>query len=202
MGNLSESFDIEDLMSYGDDLISLLNAKNGFEVVSQSFEDLKALRFVCDEDLNQTQRSIQDCKMKLVACKKKTEEAYSDVSCGDDDVERLQKELDEEMEIECKLKDELRVVAEELKDLNAQWTSVDEQRQSVKRKERDDLRAEKMLSMYASVTKVIPEVEDPSKISGYMVDREKKVIEKFQFETNKMTAYETCNSIWSIINKQ
>ena len=46
--------------------------------------------------------------MKLVACKKKTEEAYSDVSCGDDDVERLQKELDEEMEIECKLKDELR----------------------------------------------------------------------------------------------
>ncbi|XP_013724052.2 kinetochore protein SPC24 homolog [Brassica napus] len=202
MGNLSESFDIEDLMSYGDDLISLLNAKNGFEVVSQSFEDLKALRFVCDEDFNQTQRSIQDCKMKLVACKKKTEEAYSDVSCGDDDVERLQKELDEEMEIECKLKDELRVVAEELKDLNAQWMSVDEQRQSVKRKERDDLRAEKMLSMYASVTKVIPEVEDPSKISGYMVDREKKVIEKFQFETNKMTAYETCNSIWSIINKQ
>ncbi|CAN7113290.1 unnamed protein product [Brassica rapa subsp. narinosa] len=198
MGNLSESFDIEDLMSYGDDLISLLNAKNGFEVVSQSFEDLKALRFVCDEDLNQTQRSIQDCKKKLVACKKKTEEA----SCGDDDVERLQKELDEEMEIECKLKDELRVVAEELKDLNAQWTSVDEQRQSFKRKERDDLRAEKMLSMYASVTKVIPEVEDPSKISGYMVDREKKVIEKFQFETNKMTAYETCNSIWSIINKQ
>lgn len=202
MGNLSESFDIEDLMSYGDDLISLLNAKNGFEVVSQSFEDLKALRFVCDEDFNQTQRSIQDCKKKLVACKKKTEEAYSDVSCGDDDVERLQKELDEEMEIECKLKDELRVVAEELKDLNAQWMSVDEQRQSVKRKERDDLRAEKMLSMYASVTKVIPDVEDPSKISGYMVDREKKVIEKFQFETNKMTAYETCNSIWSIINKQ
>ncbi|CAG7890658.1 unnamed protein product [Brassica rapa] len=177
MGNLSESFDIEDLMSYGDDLISLLNAKNGFDVVSQSFEDLKALRFVCDEDLNQTERSIQDCKKKLVACKKKTEEA----SCGDDDVE---------------------LVAEELKDLNAQWMSVDEQRQSVKRKERDDLRAEKMLSMYASVTKVIPEVEDPSKISGYMVDREKKVIEKFQFETNKMTAYETCNSIWSIINKQ
>lgn len=198
MGNLSESFDIEDLMSYGDDLISLLNAKNGFDVVSQSFEDLKALRFVCDEDLNQTERSIQECRKKLVACKKKTEEA----SCGDDDVERLQRELDEEMEIECKLKDELRVVARELKDLNAQWTSVDEQRQSVKRKERDDLRAEKMLSMYASVTKVIPEVEDPSKISGYMVDREKKVIEKFQFETNKMTAYETCNSIWSIINKQ
>ncbi|KAJ0244285.1 Kinetochore protein SPC24 [Hirschfeldia incana] len=202
MGNQSESFNIKDLMSYGDDLISLLNAKNGFEVVSQSFEDLKALSLACDEDFNQTHESIKDCKKKLVACKKKTEEAYSDVSVGDDDVERLQKELDEEMEVERKLKDELRVVADELKDLNAQWTSVDEQRQSIKRKERDDLRAEKKLSMYASVTKVIPDVEDPSKISGYMVDREKKVIEKFQFEANKMTAYETCNSIWSIINKQ
>ncbi|CAN6818669.1 unnamed protein product, partial [Brassica oleracea] len=57
--------------------------------------------------------------------------------------------------------------------------------------------------MYACVTKVIPEadVNDPFKISGYMVDREKRV-EKFQLETNKMTAYESCNSIWSIINRQ
>uniref|UniRef100_A0A1J3HV89 Kinetochore protein Spc24 n=1 Tax=Noccaea caerulescens TaxID=107243 RepID=A0A1J3HV89_NOCCA len=106
------------------------------------------------------------------------------------------------MELECKLKDELRLVAEEVKDLNTQRTSIDEERQSTKRKVRDDLRAEKKLSMYASVTKIIPDVNDPSKISGYMVDREKRVIDKFQFEKDKMTAYETCNSIWSIINKQ
>ncbi|KAJ4898283.1 Uncharacterized protein Rs2_25077 [Raphanus sativus] len=62
----------------------------------------------------------------------------------------------------------------------------------------------KNLSMYACVTKVIPEadVNDRTKISGYMVDGEKR-IDKFQLETNKMTAYESCNSIWSIIiNKQ
>ncbi|CAA7051041.1 unnamed protein product [Microthlaspi erraticum] len=179
MGNLSENFDIEDLMSYGDDLIELLNVKNGFDVVSQSFQHLEALNFASDEDFNQIQGSTQECKKKLDACKKKTEEANSDVSAGD--------------EIE---------LAEELKDLNTQRTSIDEQRQSTKRKVRDDLRAEKKLSMYASVTKIIPDVTDPSKISGYLVDREKRVIEKFQFETNKMTAYETCNSIWSIINKQ
>lgn len=34
------------------------------------------------------------------------------------------------------------VVADELKDLNAQRTSIDEQRESIKRKKRDDLRAE------------------------------------------------------------
>uniref|UniRef100_A0A1J3D720 Uncharacterized protein n=1 Tax=Noccaea caerulescens TaxID=107243 RepID=A0A1J3D720_NOCCA len=201
MGNLSENFDIEDLMSYGDDLIELLNVKNGFDVVSQSFQHLEALNFASDEDFNQIQASTQDCKKKLDLCKKKTEEANSDVLAGDE-IERLQKELDEEMELECKLKDELRLVAEEVKDLNTQRTWIDEERQSTKRKVRDDLRAEKKLSMYASVTKIIPDVNDPSKISGYMVDREKRVIDKFQFEKDKMTAYETCNSIWSIINKQ
>ena len=49
-----------------------------------------------------------DCKKKLEACKKKTEEAYSDESAGDDDIERLQKELDEDMELESKINDELR----------------------------------------------------------------------------------------------
>lgn len=48
-----------------------------------------------------------DCKKKLDVCKKKTEETYSDVA-AEDEIERLQKELDEEMERECKLKDELR----------------------------------------------------------------------------------------------
>lgn len=59
MGNASENFDIEDLMSYGDDLINLLNVKNGFDVISQSFEQLKALNFACDEDFNEIQGSVQ-----------------------------------------------------------------------------------------------------------------------------------------------
>ncbi|XP_010486435.1 PREDICTED: uncharacterized protein LOC104764578 [Camelina sativa] len=201
MGIASENFDIEDLKSYGDDLISLLRVKNGFDEISQSSEQLKSLNFASDEDYTEIHGSIQDCKKKLDVCKKKTEEAYLDVSAAEDEIERLQKELDEEIELECKLKDELRVVADELNDLNAQLTSIAEHKNSTKRKARDNLRDEKKLSMYASVTQVIPDIDDPSKISGYMVDREKRVIEKFQFETNEMTAYETCNSIWSIINK-
>ncbi|KAH0934039.1 hypothetical protein HID58_011156 [Brassica napus] len=191
---MGENFDIQALMSYGDDLINLLNAKNRFDVVSQSFDHSEALH----EDLNQIQESIKDCKKKLEACKKKTDEAYSDVSARDDEIELL---------------------ADELKDLKAQWASIDEKRQSLKRKDRDDLRAEKKLSMYACVTKVIPEadVNDPFKISACilfafhnlfasrcsldMVDGEKRV-EKFQLETNEISAYESCNSIWSIINKQ
>ncbi|CAG7900892.1 unnamed protein product, partial [Brassica rapa] len=73
-----------------------------------SFNHSKALHFACDEDFNQIQESIKDCKKKLEACKKKTEEAYSDESAGDDDIVRLQKELDEDMELESKINDELR----------------------------------------------------------------------------------------------
>ncbi|CAF2089008.1 unnamed protein product [Brassica napus] len=78
--NERESSDIKDLISHGYDLINLLNSKNGFDVI---------------------QKSIKDCK-------KKTEEAYSDESTGDDDIERLQKELDEDMELESKINDALR----------------------------------------------------------------------------------------------
>ncbi|CAN7016357.1 unnamed protein product [Brassica rapa subsp. trilocularis] len=73
-----------------------------------SFNHSKALHLACDEDFNQIQEFIKDCKKKLEACKKKTEEAYSDESAGDDDIERLQKELDEDMELESKINDELR----------------------------------------------------------------------------------------------
>ncbi|KAH0935984.1 hypothetical protein HID58_013101 [Brassica napus] len=112
---MRESSDIKDLISYRYDLINLLNSKNGLGVVSHSFNHSKALHFACDEDFNQIQESIKDCKKKLEACKKKTEEAYSDESAGDDDIE---------------------LVADELRHLNAQWTSVDEKRQSLKSKDR------------------------------------------------------------------
>lgn len=89
--------------------------------------------------------------------------------------------------------------------------------------------------MYASITKVIPSIDDPLKTSGCilcflflsllfdlkilfndvvkgfealieytadMVNRDKKIIDKFEFNTGKRTDYETCNTIWEIINKQ
>ncbi|XP_013624161.1 PREDICTED: uncharacterized protein LOC106330179 [Brassica oleracea var. oleracea] len=134
--DLRPHFDIQNLISFGDDLINLLNSKNGFDVVSQSFDHSEALHFACDEDLNRIQESIKDCKKKLEAYKKKADEAYSDVSARDDEIERLQRELDEDMELERKINAERRVVADELKDLKAQWASIDEKRQSLKRKER------------------------------------------------------------------
>ncbi|XP_010543188.1 PREDICTED: uncharacterized protein LOC104816187 [Tarenaya hassleriana] len=201
MWDPSQKCDLEELLSYGDDLIKVLRDKKGFDVLAQSFEHLKAIQFSCDEDFSEIQRSIEDCQKKLDACKKKTEDTNSGI-VSDYELERIQKELDEELERERLLKEELRTIADEINDLNGQRALVEEQRLALKRKEQVGMRAEKMLSMYASVTKVIPNLDDPSKISGNMVDRDKTVIEKFEFDQTKMTAYEACNCVWNIVYKQ
>jgi len=46
---------------------------------------------------------------KLDVCKEKTDEANSEIA-DEEDFERLHKELDEELELECKLQEELRYV--------------------------------------------------------------------------------------------
>ncbi|CAG7900978.1 unnamed protein product [Brassica rapa] len=58
----------------------------------------------------------------------------------------------------------------------------------------------KKISMYACVTKVIPEadVNDPSKISGCILLCMLIWFEKFQLEINKMTAYETCIMVYKM----
>ncbi|XVF55041.1 hypothetical protein PTKIN_Ptkin06aG0004700 [Pterospermum kingtungense] len=66
--------------------------------------------------------------------------------------------------------------------------------------EQDKLKERRMLSMYASITNIIPDLEDQSRISGHIVDRDKMVVEKFEFDSTRMTAFDACDSIWKMIN--
>ncbi|XWS55489.1 hypothetical protein CRYUN_Cryun09bG0004600 [Craigia yunnanensis] len=68
--------------------------------------------------------------------------------------------------------------------------------------EQDKLKEQRKLSMYASITSIIPDLEDQSRISGNIVDRDKRVVEKFEFDPAKMTAFDACDSIWKLINSQ
>lgn len=64
------------------------------------------------------------------------------------------------------LREELRVTVNEIDDLDGQKVSFEDQRQTIKKLEQDDLRAQMQLYMYASVTNIIPCLDDQSKISG------------------------------------
>lgn len=190
------------VISWGDELIHVLDDRKGFDVLVQTLEQLRAIPFSCDEDFKEIHESLQDLQKKLDVCKEKTDEANSEIA-DEEEIERLQKELDEELELECKLKEELRFIADELKDLNSQEALFEEHRLAIKRNKRDQLRTETKLPMYASVTRVIPNIDDSLKTSGYMVGRDKRLMDKFEFDSNKSTSvYETCNGIWDIINRQ
>ncbi|KAG2404608.1 uncharacterized protein HKW66_Vig0115300 [Vigna angularis] len=58
-----------------------------------------------------------------------------------------------------------------------------------------------ILSMYASVTNIVPDLGEQSKISGYIVDKHKDAVEKFEYDTSKMTAFDICNGVWKIISE-
>nr|GMC53602.1 kinetochore protein SPC24 homolog [Ipomoea batatas] len=82
-----------------------------------------------------------------------------------------------------------------MNDLERRRFSIGEQRKSLKQLERDDSRAERKLSLFASVTNIIPSLDDQSKISGSaslqldspslntdIVQRDKNVVEDFDFD--------------------
>ncbi|KAF9665262.1 hypothetical protein SADUNF_Sadunf16G0104300 [Salix dunnii] len=60
----------------------------------------------------------------------------------------------------------IEVINNEISDLECQRVSFEERKRHMKKDEKDELRAQRMLSMYASVTNVIPDLDDHSKISG------------------------------------
>ncbi|KAG9155906.1 hypothetical protein Leryth_004148, partial [Lithospermum erythrorhizon] len=138
------------------------------------------------------QKKIDMCKQKIAEAK------YEEAT--DAELDLLQKELDDELKREGLLRDELRATTNVIDNLESQRVSIEERWLTLKKLEKADKRAEMKLSMYASVTRIIPNLEDKSIISGHIVEKNKKVVEKFEFESSKMTDYNTCNNIWKMID--
>ncbi|KAG9455348.1 hypothetical protein H6P81_008252 [Aristolochia fimbriata] len=73
--------------------------------------------------------------------------------------------------------------------------------EALKKATKEDLRLQKLLSMYACVTNLIPDLGDESKISGHIVDRDKRRIEKFEFDPLKTSSDEICNTLWKVMDQ-
>ncbi|PIN22986.1 hypothetical protein CDL12_04296 [Handroanthus impetiginosus] len=170
MGEPSRTINMEELMTYSNNLIEFLKEEKDIVGLKHFLHQSSALQTQCDKDLNEVQKSIEDYEKKIDACKQKAAAAESEL------------------------------VINEIDELERQRDSVEEQRQTIKKFEQDDLRAQMKLSMYASVTNIIPYLDDPSKISGHIVERDKKVVEKFEFDPSKVTSFDTCNNIWKMIS--
>ncbi|KAI3472826.1 hypothetical protein Pfo_029955 [Paulownia fortunei] len=199
MGETTRKMDMEELMTYSNNLIGLLNEEKDVVGLKHFLRQSEALQSQCVKDFNEVRKSIEDYERKIDECKQKAAAAESE-SAADAELDSLQKELEEEQQLDRMLREDLRVIINEIEDLERQRVSGEEEMQTIKKFEQDELRAQMKLSMHASVTNIIPYLDDLSKISGHIVERDKKVVEKFEFDPSKVSAFDTCNNIWKMIN--
>ncbi|RZC74556.1 hypothetical protein C5167_050036 [Papaver somniferum] len=66
------------------------------------------------------------------------------------------------------------IVSDKINQLEQQRVSLEEREQNLKKADKDEFREQKKLSMYASVTNIIPNMDIGTKISGHIVEREKR----------------------------
>ncbi|KAK4268508.1 hypothetical protein QN277_025158 [Acacia crassicarpa] len=198
MDDSSRKIDLDKLISYSNDLVNVLKDKRDLNCLTLCLEQSNSLSASCNADFNEVRSLLQDYQKKIDECKQKTEQARSEV-VADAELDLLQRELDEELEKERMLGEELRACSIEFNDLEQQRVSILERKKSLQKLEQDELRTQMMLSMYASVTNIIPNLDDQSKISGYIVEKDKNAVEKFEFDPSKMTALDVCNEIWKIV---
>ncbi|XP_057801151.1 kinetochore protein SPC24 homolog [Salvia miltiorrhiza] len=194
-----KAFKTEELINYSNNLIDVLKEEKDTANLRHFLLQASALQSQCDKDFTEVQKSIEDYENKIHICKQKAAAAESE-SAADAELDFLQKELEEEQNQERQLREELREIVNEIDDLEHKRETVEEQRRTMKKFEQDEVRAQMKLSMYASVTNTIPYLDNPSRISGHIVDREKKVVETFEFDPSTATTFDTCNSIWKMIN--
>ncbi|XP_019055272.1 PREDICTED: uncharacterized protein LOC104609056 isoform X2 [Nelumbo nucifera] len=141
MGDFSGTIDVERLISYGDDLIEVFMNRRDVNNFALSLEGVKMLQSSCEADFSEVKNLLEEYRRKIDECKQRMDDAKSEV-IADADIEFLQKELDEEIQKEHLLKEELRIVSDEIDDLEQQRVSIEERRQFVKKLEKDDLRAQ------------------------------------------------------------
>ncbi|CAO2820148.1 unnamed protein product [Amaranthus hypochondriacus] len=107
MGEKSPQTDIQKLLSYCDDLVGVLADKKDYNALNFCLELSKSVKSFSDSDFNATQIAISDYEKKINDCKHKIEVTRSEV-VSDEEVDRLQKELDEEVKKEQLLREDLR----------------------------------------------------------------------------------------------
>ncbi|XP_039119781.1 kinetochore protein SPC24 homolog [Dioscorea cayenensis subsp. rotundata] len=196
MENRGKRVDVAKLLSLGDDLIGVLNNRKDGDNLMQSLEGMKTLQSSCEMDSREVQNLLDDYQKRVDECKGKIEKAKAE-STADAEQEHLQNELEEKLQSERLLRQELRIISDELSALERQRVSIEKRKEMIKKEEKDSARARDLLSMCASVTSIIPTLDDQTKISGLVVDRDKKKVEKFEFEKT-LPPLEVCNRLWKM----
>lgn len=192
-----ESQGVERLLSYAEDLVAVLCVSTDCDDNAQVGAGVQRLLSACRSESDDLEMQLKEYQEKIHSCKEKIDKAKAE-TITDDELNALQSKMEEKLQEEKQLRQELRVLHDELDDLESQRLSIKERKDAVKKKKKDTQKAERTLSMCLSVTNIIPNLEDQDKVSGYIVDQNRKKIEKFEFE-NTTPPVEICDELWKKI---
>lgn len=195
----SAKIDLKELFSYCQDLLQLLKDNKDFDTLTYCVDQSNSIHSSFLSHFTSTHLSLSDYEKNIDDCKHKIEATQSE-EISEEEIDGLQKELDDELKREQLLREELRVIVGEISDLDNQRVSIEEKSRSLKKLEEEQEKDRLKLSFYASATKIVPDLEMGSKISGHIVERDKKKLEKFEFDPLQEDGFDICNKTWKMIN--
>ncbi|KAJ4956408.1 hypothetical protein NE237_013191 [Protea cynaroides] len=109
MGDFPLKLDVDKVISYGDDLIECLRNKRDLNNLMQCLDGVDMLQSSCQMDFSEIKNLLEEYQPRINECKKKIDSAKSEL-IADADIDFLQKELQEELNKEDKIREELRSV--------------------------------------------------------------------------------------------
>ncbi|KAK4759385.1 hypothetical protein SAY87_022516 [Trapa incisa] len=107
MADSSRKTDLENLISYCDDLSRVLKDRKDMNNLAYCLQQSQALQSSCDTHSSEVQSFLQDYQRKIDECKEKTEAAISKVVV-DVELDQLERELHEELAKERLLMENMR----------------------------------------------------------------------------------------------
>ncbi|QCD99815.1 hypothetical protein DEO72_LG7g1101 [Vigna unguiculata] len=140
MAEPSRNMEVEKLISYTDDLVTVLVEPRDLNNLSYCHQQKLSMSSTSHSHHQDVRSSLQDCEKKVDACKQQIEEARSE-TVSDAELDLLQRGLEEELEKERLLKEDT-AIGEEFNDLEQQWISVQGQKKTLQKIEKTKLRAQ------------------------------------------------------------
>ncbi|KAL6650782.1 hypothetical protein ACP70R_009707 [Stipagrostis hirtigluma subsp. patula] len=184
----------ENVLSLTGELPGVLRRGEDGEREAQARAGAGMMRSTGLSDTADLERQLKEYLEKIDSCKEQIQKVKAE-TITDDDLNAHQNELDEKLQEEQQLP-----ARDEADNLVRQRASIKERNDAIRKKQRDKQKAEHMLSMLVGVTKIMPNLEDKDKISGWIVDKSGKKIEKFEYDKTT-PQFDVCNELWKKICK-
>ncbi|KAJ3679551.1 hypothetical protein LUZ60_017562 [Juncus effusus] len=196
MSNQEKIVNFNNFLSLSDELIGVLDYKKDGEKLTQSSDSSESIFSSFFSSYSDVRSQAEDYENKITALKREIEKVKGE-TIPDSELLKIQNELEQKKKEEISLLEELRCVCGKLDEVEIERASLEERKIKLKEREENIVTARNVLSMSASATQILADLNDQQNISGSIVDKKKKRVETFKFQKSD-NSVKICNKIWKV----